>query len=1059
MSSRIVIHLSMIASFAAVLSCSDKELPREDHDHISETTYQQTAPDSSAIVQQYLAIAKQYVGEATYDSAMVYFEMAARLFEEKADWSSYVRSNNQQGKCAVEAGQYNRAAEILNEALTVGIESLGEETLEIAETYNFLGYNYWRQGENGKSLELHKKALKIQLEQISEQHPEVARSYFHLGLVYQRQNDLDRSIAFHELASKILTATLGKRHKRVAEVINSQAGNYWFKGDYEKAFDLSNTALSIWQETLEKQHPKIADCLGNIAIISALKGDYNKAIEYFEKSLVLKIAKLGEQHPQFANDLGNLAHTYQLKGDYESALVHGKKALALWKGSLDIEHPLVANHVNNLGVIYRHLGQYDKAIENHKRALAALLSRVGKQHIWVVEAYKNLGLAYLQKGDVSQSLKNFEHALRIGRETFGEFHPEIAAIYNHIAGIHLASQQFDLALENTQNAIRANIPTLLHDDPFLNPPLIDALSEQHLLTSLEEKAATLISRYAYSANEIRDMHVGVATYRHASRLIEKMRSGYKAEGSKLLLAERENEIYNDAIQAVLQLYELERKTEHQTLAFHFAEKSKSRIFLDALSDVKAKQFAGIPDSLLEQERQLRIDLAFYDRSLAEEQLKKEKADSAKVALWQDKVFALNQQYETMLTRFEKDYPDYYNLKYQTKTATMQDVQGLLDDNTALVEYFTGEDSIFIFTIAKETFDVVAVAKDSLFAQRTEELRDALINKDFEQYTQTAFQLYQTLVEPVKEQLSVENLIIVPDAEISTIPFEALLTQEFVQTSAGQPYHELPYLIDDFAISYAYSATLLLEMQQKQKMRAKKDYLAFAPVFPGGIPEDTRGADLLRENVKADSLRTSNRIRSYLPATREEVIGIQKVFAGRQSFFDRLFANKSSVYLEQEANEPNLKAPQLRDYRNVHFATHGFVNEQNPKLSGLLLAAEQDSTAKEDGIMHLGEIYNLEMNADLVVLSACETGLGQIARGEGIIGLTRGFLYAGAQNLLVSLWQVNDQTTAELMVDFYQNMLSGMLKSESLRHAKRQLIQSHPEYAKPYYWAPFILIGT
>jgi CHAT domain-containing protein len=147
---------------------------------------------------------------------------------------------------------------------------------------------------------------------------------------------------------------------------------------------------------------------------------------------------------------------------------------------------------------------------------------------------------------------------------------------------------------------------------------------------------------------------------------------------------------------------------------------------------------------------------------------------------------------------------------------------------------------------------------------------------------------------------------------------------------------------------------------------------------------------------------------------------------------------------------------LGDYRYLHFATHGIVNAANPTLSGL--AFEQDTSSTDDGILHLGEVYNLSLNADLVVLSACETGLGQIAKGEGIIGLTRGFLYAGASNLLVSLWQVNDATTSNLMLDFYGQMLEGSSKPQALREAKLQMIRRHYEYAKPYFWSPFILIG-
>ena len=170
-----------------------------------------------------------------------------------------------------------------------------------------------------------------------------------------------------------------------------------------------------------------------------------------------------------------------------------------------------------------------------------------------------------------------------------------------------------------------------------------------------------------------------------------------------------------------------------------------------------------------------------------------------------------------------------------------------------------------------------------------------------------------------------------------------------------------------------------------------------------------------------------------------------------------FSGKSrKCFLKTNASEKNFKDQSTVNYRFVHLATHGFVNEEKPGFSGLLLSP--DETSSEDGILYLAEVYNLQLNAELMTLSACETGLGKIARGEGLIGLTRGFLYAGAQNLLVSLWKVNDASTSRLMIDFYEDLLNGNSKSAALQTAKLNLINSDAKYADPYYWAPFVLIG-
>jgi CHAT domain-containing protein len=187
-----------------------------------------------------------------------------------------------------------------------------------------------------------------------------------------------------------------------------------------------------------------------------------------------------------------------------------------------------------------------------------------------------------------------------------------------------------------------------------------------------------------------------------------------------------------------------------------------------------------------------------------------------------------------------------------------------------------------------------------------------------------------------------------------------------------------------------------------------------------------------------------------------VTDVLKLFRGRYGLFDRWLSSRSRVYLEREATEETLKHAGLEHYRYVHLATHGIVDQKHARLSGLLLMGREGST--EDGVLRLAEIYNLPLNADLVVLSACETGLGQLARGEGVIGLTRGFLYAGASSVLVSLWQVADVTTAALMADFYREVLTGKPRTQALREAKLKAIRRDPESAKPYSWASFVLIG-
>jgi CHAT domain-containing protein/Tfp pilus assembly protein PilF len=886
------------------------------------------------------------------------------------------------------------------------------------------------------------------------------QSYNEVGRNFYWKGAYDQAMAYLNRALETGLLRLGEKHFDVAVSYSHKGGVARAKGDYEQAIALHQKGLAIRLALLGEKDRVVAVSYNNIANAYLDKGDYDQALVFQEKALPIYLATLGEQHRNVAYLYHNIGDTYLLKRDYDQALVFHQKSLTLKQAVLGKRHPHVAWTYNALGEEYSEKGDYGRAIACINQALSIFQESLGTQHIDAAGSYDLLGRVYANKGDAEQARKFLKKSLAIKLAAFGERHPKVADSYTNLGQVYLDQGDYDQALGFYQQALGANTTAFNDTDPYINPPLDNLLWETSLLASLKGKSQALAKRYSKPPGKPRDLAAAVSTCQLASQLIDQMRRGYNAEGSKLVLQKESSDLYDHAIQTALRLDEITNAAEHRQTAFLFAEKSKAGILLETLSETEAKRFAGIPDSLLAKEKQLRLDLAFYDNRLTEERLKRADADSAQIAFWQDKVFGLKQAYDALLLRFEKDYPDYYNLKYQVKTVSVSEVQQqLLDDRTALVEYFTGKDSIFIFAITKNDFTIKTSVKDSLFAQQIEQLRQGIIEQDFARYTQAAVRLYQILLAPVASMLDGKNLIIVPDGALSAIPFEALLTHAVNPAGGLKDYPELPYLLEAHAISYAYSATLLEQEQRRRKQETKRDYLALAPVFPEGLPAGTRGAAFIKENFAEDSSQAApaTRLRSFLPATKTEVTGIFARFENSYSLFERWFGNKSRVYLEREAKEEKLKSADLSSYRFLHFATHGLVNEKNPKLSGLILTQE-NTTSKEDGILRLGEIYNLNLNADLVVLSACETGLGQIAQGEGIIGLTRGFLYAGASNVLVSLWQVSDMTTSDLMVDFYDKMLVGMSKAEALAEAKRQMIRRDPGYAKPYYWAPFILVG-
>ncbi len=1042
--------------------------------------------------------ATQFATNAQLDSTLTYLEKAASIFKAEKDWEAYTGCLNKMGKYSIEKVNYKIAEQYLDSALFIGKRGLGDQHLLIADNYHHRSLLYRRTGKYDLAEESAQKAIQLKQNKLGNQHISLATSYTSLGSLCRIKGKFDQSIEYHQLALAIYEKEEGRNSPKVTEAYSGLAGGYWSKGEIDKALDYALKNLHITNAVFGKNHNKAAMAYNNVGILYADKGDYDRSLEYFQKSLSTRLALFGEKHPDVATSYHNIAKIYAFIGDNDRAIENSEYGLSIRRSLYGEIHPEVAWEYNGLATHFARIGNYEKGLELVQKALSIWKKTVGEQNPYIGYAYQNVGryntirenyddavvalnkafaifqatygnqnietwkaylelaLLYQKKGEYNTAIQYCESALPNFRAALGNRHPEVAGVYNRMAEIYYAKADYWQSINAFQKAIHANTSSFDDMDPYHNPSLNDIISESLMLSSLRKKAAAFGKYHQNVSNNVADLKASVEGYHHAIQLIDKMRGSFRTENSKLLLSEETFDIYEEAIQNAQRLYRLDKTAEDMETAFLFAQKSKIGILLESLSEAEAKQFSGIPDSILAMEKQLRIDLSYYDKKLSEEKLKDARADSVKLTSLQKNIISQKQLYDDLLSKMEQSYPDYYALKYQVKTASVKEIQEkVVDTGITLIEYSIAKDSIFTFVISKDEFHVTVTPKLPNLENDIYDLRTAIITQNDHAYAETAYRLYQSLLLSIAGTLKTKQLIIIPDGLLNYIPFEALLTEEIPQgTLSVKDYKSLPYLIKKYAISYTYSATLLYETINRQQREANKEYLAYAPVFSDGISGSTRAMEFLKANATADSTRNFDI--SHLPATRAEALNIENLFVEKTGFFQRLFGASTAVFLEKEANEENLKSRDIEDYRYVHIATHGFINETNPKLSGLIFA--QDTTLSEDGILHLGEIYNLNLNADLVVLSACETGLGQIAKGEGLIGLTRGFLYAGAKNLLVSLWQINDVSTANLMVEFYRKMLSGQNKAVALREAKVMLMEQNPKYAKPYYWASFVLIG-
>ncbi len=478
--------------------------------------------------------------------------------------------------------------------------------------------------------------------------------------------------------------------------------------------------------------------------------------------------------------------------------------------------------------------------------------------------------------------------------------------------------------------------------------------------------------------------------------------------------------------------------------FRFAEEGKAI----NLTQNNHADLVKLPSSIRNKEKELYALINFHESRIGDNDDFTSELNDAKKNL-------LDFHHE-----LKKDYPDYFNFKNSENSLTLESLQNMLSEKTVLLEFIIDKHdkeniSMFLLSVEKNKSNVIKIQLSSDIEKKIVALNKLLKSPTLfrldkqKKYIELSNELYNKFIAPIENQLiDKDRIVIIGDGMTHYLPFEVLLKNKEIK-----PYHELDYLINDFEVSYHYSANLFAQ-SRKREAQQTEGMLAFAPVFSDELsltyaPETTRRSEY-------DSLSTTYRaidaVGNFVPLiySLEEVETITKMVKNKNN-------QKADVLLFNQANESNLKSKLEQPYRFVHIASHSFANLRESKFSGIACAPPMDSTTTDDGTLYVGEVYNLDIPADLVVLSSCESGLGKLQAGEGLIGLNRSFIYSGVPNVVFSLWKVNDKVSSELMIEFYREVLDGEDYAGALRKAKLKLLKDETT-ASPNLWSSFLLIG-
>ncbi|AUC83608.1 CHAT domain-containing protein [Lacinutrix sp. Bg11-31] len=766
--------------------------------------------------------------------------------------------------------------------------------------------------------------------------------------------------------------------------INQDKGIYYFIiNDYaksRKAFKkIINTTKNLKTEELNSYHTELlTSAYSFVAKTYFNDGKYDLAKEYYKKSIeILELKK--------ADDIKRINRTYSLLAEVLKSQKKYTLSNQYFKKSL--KHNLENNgssssiitEANHLLENYLNTKQLDSADYYLKTIKNNLVENHPRWHVF----HKAKAKILQAKNNYPEAEIELQTALKLIKQKWKNLpHNDIAEAYNEIGLLHTKFNNPDKALENYNLALQQ----------FSRNENPSTINQTSVLKILKNKAQIL--------NVLANNSESITIANQAIQTLDILKPSFKNNTDKLFLMEEAFPVFESGLEASYNLY---KKTKQDSLidkAFFYAEKSKSVLLLEAIISTKATTFANIPKEIIEQEQVLKSKI-----NNTEKQINQTKVDAL-----QDSLFQLKNEYRELITTIETNYKNYYDLKYNSQVVSIPNFQKLLKPKDILLSYFYGNNAIYTIAITKNSKTIQQFKIDTDFNNEIITIYQMLNNpkSNLRVLNNKTHNLYKKLVAPSLENIKQKNIIIIADGLLNYIPFSGLNTN----------LDKTKYLVEDYAISYANSATLLKQLTEKKGVNNK--VLAFAPSFSN----------------TASSLLP-------LPNNETEATAILNYFTGKS-----LINNQST--LENFNTESN-------KYGILHFATHAVLNDETPEYSYL---AFQPNKANNN-LLYVSDLYNLNLNSNLVTLSACESGIGSLKRGEGFLSLARGFYFSGAASISSTLWKINDASSLNIMDSFYKNLSKKETKNSALQKAQLAFLNTNRQNAlvHPYYWSGFVISGN
>jgi len=815
-----------------------------------------------------------------------------------------------------------------------------------------------------------------------------------LGILFKNLGQYDVALLHYDAAESIFLNNQFEDNSLLVSIYGNKVNIYSMKGDYKKALEYTEKAIRDVQKDSSKTYFKqqsTSSLYLNAGIIYDQLNDFNLALTSFTKSLSIKTKY---NIPGKENVYLNLAKAYAKNKNN----LFADKYFNLSILQSNIENK---NSTFNPAQIYFEYGNFlmsinenKRASENIQKALNINLDKFGEKNLFTSNCYQLLGDYYSIEKDYQRALSNYQKALISGSKDFK-----------------------DLNIEK-------------------NPSIIDITLNLWQLRVLRLKAEVL-NKLVEEVNDknikISYLAISLSTINLAIEMTNTIRVDYQDEETRLMFNEKQKSVFIIAIETALKLYDLTNDKKYLNLAYQTTQQCKANELKYEIARNKMFTNNEIPDSLRSKEKELQRDISGYS-ALIRGESSQSVPDTAKIAYWKDQQFNLNRLLEKKLAEIERKYPRFIDKIKKGDIIELENIQDNLKTDESLIEYVVseknekGDRKLYEFVITQKNLICHTELIDSTLSSNFDALKEQMVDQsnqktnieNYNQLNHRLFEAYNILIQPIEKYFAGKTLIIIPDDEISYLPFDAFLTSWSKRKKIN--YAELPYMIRDYSVSYGYSTNTLWNNQSSTKIRPK--VIGFAPDYSNIASADGK---------KYKELKSNNM----------EVKSILDNFRG-------------IVFKANKATIANFKL-NLNSGAILHLAMHAELDTLQAGTSSLVFSPEINNP----NIFHLYnyEIGQMNINSPMVVLSACNTGNGKLYSGEGLMSLARNFVLAGVPSVIETLWPVEDVAGSKIMGSFYKYLAQGIPKNTALRQAKLDYISTtSPSFVNPRFWAAYTLVG-